>query len=143
MNSTKIIQDFVDKVIKVTDVQAFNEHMELLGTLKCYIDDIENHKDPTYNILFEFFGEAMNFPLILRHNIASYCDNKLEHNKYNFFITYKLCYVKMLLDDPSSPNNSSKGINKKKIRAIEELLKKADLNDDTCLFNAAKYICKL
>ncbi len=145
MNSTERIREIVQRVLKATEEWQFDSLMKQFKYLRNYVDGNfgvygKNWYDRGYehlkaNLLDDYESKEPQY-ICYRFKYAFFIE--LYRNNHNVFETYKLLYILKILDDKRILYKNQ--YDDTNIKFVELLLKKADYENDSCLFEAAKRI---
>jgi len=145
MNSTEKIREIVQRVVKATEEWQFDSLMKQFKFLRNYVDgnfDVygKNWYDQGYehliaNLLDNYESKE---PQYICYRFKYAFSIELCRNNHNVFETYKLLYILKILDDKRILYKNQ--YDDTNIKFVELLLKKADYENDSCLFEAAKRI---
>lgn len=149
MNSNEKIRQYVKKVIKTTQDWEFWMYIKQFKFLKRYINGVDESEkswyESGYNILLENLGKNKNTsPEYICGIFVNAFQNELELNKHNVFETFKIIYALKILVGPNSFFTCyAYKKNEANIRFVEELLKKADFEDDASLYKVASMVSSI
>ena len=149
MNSNEIIKQYVKKVVKTNQEWEFWMYIKQFKYLKRYINGVDEYEkrlyEREYNNLLKNLGKNENTsPEYICGKFINAFRHTLEFDEHNVFETFKIIYALKVLVGPNSFFTCyAYKENEANIRFVEELLKKADFEDDASLYKVASMLSSI